>query len=128
MSALCSLAQSRFPCFSHTFAGATLLALLAVITSKYFAEQGLAIIGIAAKQKPVRIRWLVALLSTVTGCFCHVLLDAIMHPDMRPFCLWLADNGFLDMLAIDNLHRLCLYSGLLGAVLFYGICWYKRGA
>ena len=120
--------HGRLHGFSHTFAGATLLTLLAAITGKYLAEQGLAIISIAAKQKPVRIGWLVALLSAFTGCFSHVLLDAIMHPDMRPFYPWLADNGLLGILSIDNLHRLCLYSGLLGAALFYGICWYKRCA
>ena len=116
--------HGRLHGFSHTFAGATLLALLAAITGKYLVEPGLAILSIATKQKVVKIGWLVALLSAVTGCFSHVLLDAIMHPDMRPFYPWLADNGLLGILSIDNLHRLCLYSGLLGAALFY----YKRGA
>lgn len=113
---------------SHTFTGATLLALLSAITGKYLAAPGLAMIGIAAKSKPVEITWRVALLSAFTGCFSHVLLDAIMHPDMRPFYPWSADNGLLGILSIDNLHRLCLCSGLLGAALFYGICWHKRGA
>ena len=120
--------HGRLHGFYDTFAGATLLALLAAITGKYLAEQGLVISGIAIQQKPVRIGWLVALLSAFMGCFSHVLLDAIMRPDMRPFYPWLADNGFLGMLAIYNLHRLCLYSGLLSAALFYSICWYKRGA
>ena len=71
--------HGRLHGLSHTFAGATLLTLLAAITGKYLAEPGLAISGIAAKQKPVRIGWLVALLSVlsmvyrqrVPGYACH---------------------------------------------------------
>ena len=120
--------HGRLHGFSHTFAGATLLAPLCALTGRYLAAPGLVIIGMAQNKKPVEITWRVAILSAFIGCFSHVLLDAIMHPDMRPFYPFSADNGLLGILSVDNLRRLCLYSGLLGAALFYGICWHRRGA
>ena len=120
--------QGHLHGFSHTFVGATLLALLSAITGKYLAEPGLLLFGLSGRTKPVRITWLVAFLSAFTGCFSHVLLDAIMHPDMRPFYPLFAGNGFLGVLSVESLHRLCLYSGLFGAVLFYGVYWHKRKA
>ena len=118
--------QGHLHGFSHTFAGATLLTLLSAITGKYLVEPGLLVFGLSQRAQPVEITWLVALLSAFTGCFSHVLLDAIMHPDVRPFYPFFAGNGFWGALSIEALHRLCLYSGLFGAVLFYGVYWLKR--
>ena len=70
--------------FSHTYMGATLLAVFAALSGKHLSELGLKILGVS-QHKPVRITWLIAFISAFIGGYSHVLLDSIMHADVEPF-------------------------------------------
>jgi len=48
------------------------------------------------------------------GGFSHLLLDGIMHADLRPLAPWSEWNPFLTWVSIDALHQFCVISGLLG--------------
>lgn len=109
--------------FSHTFIGGSLLAVLAALTGKYLSELGLKLMGISHQEKPITIAWWVAFLSAFLGCFSHVVLDGIMHSDVEPFFPFNLMNPFLALVSVDSLHKICLYSGLFGAGLFYCIQW-----
>ena len=111
--------------FSHTFVGATLLALFAALTGKYLAQLGLFMLGLN-RQRQVNIAWWVCFLSAFVGTFSHVVLDAIMHADVEPFYPATQSNAFLGLLSLNALHKLCLYSGLVGGVLYFGILWKRR--
>ena len=111
--------------FSHTYLGATLIALFSGLTGKYLSELGLKILRIGPEQ-PVSIGWGICLSSAFIGSFSHVLLDSIMHADLQPFYPIVLDNQFLGLISIDVLHRICLYSGLVGAALYYLIYWTIR--
>lgn len=111
--------------FSHTFIGGSLLAVLAALSGKYLSEFGLLILGISKKNQPIKISWIVAFVSAFIGCFSHVVLDGIMHSDVQPFYPLTLDNPFLNYVSVGNLHKYCLYSGLIGAGLFYLIQWRK---
>lgn len=106
--------------FTHSFIGATLIALFSGLTGKYLSEVGLRILGIW-RDPALRILWRVAFLSAFLGSFSHVVLDGIMHQDLEPFYPFTSFNGFLGMLSVETLHKLCLYSGLFGAIIFYGV-------
>ena len=67
------------------------------------------------------IRWVVVFLSAFIGAYSHVLLDGVMHADLQPFAPFLASNTFLNILSIEALHDFRLYSGLVGAGLYYAI-------
>jgi membrane-bound metal-dependent hydrolase YbcI (DUF457 family) len=102
--------------FSHTLIGATLIGVVAALSGKYAAEFGLRAIR-EARHLPVR--WPVAWGSAFIGSYSHVLLDGVMHADVEPFAPWSTANPFLPLASIEALHALCLYSGALGAVLYF---------
>ena len=106
--------------FTHTYIGATLIAIVAALTGKYLSELGLKILKIAPESN-FSIRWWVVLLSAFIGSFSHVLLDSFMHADVQPFYPFNLDNPFQKWMTIEALHKLCLYSGLLGAGIYYAI-------
>ncbi len=105
--------------FSHTYVGATLLAIVAALTGKYLSEIGLVIFGISKKDDLIRIAWWVVFLSAFIGTFSHVLLDSIMHSDVEPFYPLTQQNDFWRLLSVEQIHKLCMYSGFIGAGIYY---------
>ena len=109
--------------FTHTYIGAILIAVFAALSGKYLSEFGLKILRISKNDNPISIAWWVVFLSAFIGSFSHVLLDSIMHSDVEPFFPFILDNQFLGLIPVSMLHKVCLYSGLLGAAIYYGINW-----
>ena len=109
--------------FTHTFIGAVLIAIVAALSGKYLSEFGLTLLRISNIDRPIVITWRVVFISAFIGSFSHVLLDSIMHADVEPFFPFILDNHFLGLLSVLMLHKVCLYSGLCGAALYYGINW-----
>ena len=104
--------------FSHTYIGATLIGIGSALTGKYAAEFGLRFIGEA---RYLSISWPVTIISAFIGTFSHVLLDSVMHADVEPFAPFTPNNPFIGLLSIEALHKLCLYSGLLGVGLYFAV-------
>lgn len=113
--------------FTHTYVGAVLIAMFAALTGKYLSEFGLTLLGISKSETPISITWWVVFLSAFIGSFSHVLLDSIMHADVEPFFPFILDNQFLGLISVPILHKVCLYSGLLGAVIYYVLNWRLKG-
>ena len=111
--------------FSHTYVGGGLIALFAALSGKYLSELGLIILEIST-EKPIRIRWWVCLLSAFIGAFSHVLIDSAMHADMQPLLPFTLSNPIQGLIEVSTLHRLCLYSGLVGAAIYYFLNWRVR--
>lgn len=101
--------------FTHTYIGATLLAGFSALSGKYLAELGLQLVGLSAY---FPIKWHTAIISAAIGCYSHVLIDSLMHADLEPFSPFTQQNSLLDIISASTLHELCLYSGLLGGVIF----------
>ena len=104
--------------FSHTYVGATLIALACALSGKYIAEFALRYAG---QVRYLPISWPVTLVSAFIGAYSHVLLDSIMHADVEPYAPFLASNPVLGILSVDALHQFCLYSGVIGAVLYFAV-------
>ena len=77
--------QGHLHGFSHTYLGASLIALFSALSGKYLSELGLLILGISKRENPIKIAWWVVLLSAFIGTFSHVFLDSIMHSDVEPY-------------------------------------------
>jgi len=105
--------------FSHTYVGATLLAIFSALTGKFLSEFGLLVLGISKKINPIKIAWWVVFVSAFIGTFSHVLLDSIMHSDVEPLFPISLQNAFVGLLTYEQIHKLCLYSGLIGGSIFY---------
>lgn len=106
--------------FSHTYIGATLIGAAAALTGKHLSEFGLRLLDIR-EGGGIRIGWPIAVFSAYLGTYSHVVIDSIMHGDMAPYFPFSEANGLLGVLTVETLHRLCIYSGLIGAGLYFGI-------
>ena len=107
--------------FSHTYIGATLIAIFSALTGKYLSELGLKVLRIDNNGKLISIKWNIVFVSSFIGTYSHVVLDAIMHGDVEPYFPLSNDNGLLGILTVSQLYQFCLYSALAGAVLYYSI-------
>lgn len=114
--------------FSHTYLGASLLMLVSALTGKYLSELGLMILGISKKEHPIRITWGVVVLSAFIGTFSHVLLDSIMHGDVKPFYPLSLSNNLYGVLSFSQLHQVCLSSGVIGALVYFLVLFLRKKA
>jgi len=112
--------------FSHTFIGATLLAVLSALSGKYLSETVLKVLGIPNAGRPIIIRWPIAFLSAFIGTYSHVILDSMMHGDIEPYYPFALDNGFLGLITISQIHQVSVYCGAVGALLFFAIHYFRR--
>jgi len=106
--------------FSHTYIGAVLLAIFSAFSGKYLSEFALKLLGMA-KSPPVNIAWWVVFISAFIGTFSHVALDSIMHSDIQPFYPITESNGLIGLISVGLLYKVCIYSGLLGGVIFFTV-------
>ena len=104
--------------FTHTYVGATLLAIFSAVTGKYLAQWALVVFYNGA-QRAIIIRWWVAFLSAFIGAYSHVILDSIMHTDINPLSPFSQSNELLGFISVAALHKFCIYSGIVGAVVYF---------
>jgi len=104
--------------FSHTYVGATLIALFSAVTGKHISEWGLRYLGIPG-YSAIRIPWWVVLVSAFIGSFSHVALDSLMHADIQPLFPFTNSNALLGLISVSTLHKVCIYSGGIGGVLYF---------
>ena len=100
---------------SHTLAGALMIAILATFIGKPISQWALRLIQYPAP----KMSWLAAASGAFVGTFSHVVLDAIMHSDMQPWSPLSTHNTLLGVIAVPNLHWLCIISGLIGGGIYY---------
>ena len=108
--------------FSHTYIGATLLALVSALTGKYLSQFGLWFLNIRPSMH-IPISWWVVFPSAFIGSYTHVLLDSVMHSDVQPFYPFTLDNMFLGIISVGALHKLCFYTFFIGASIYYFVQW-----
>jgi len=49
------------------------------------------------------------------GTYSHVVLDSVMHGDIKPFAPFSEANGLWRIISLGELHLDCLLAGLVGA-------------
>lgn len=115
--------------FSHTYIGATLIAILSALTGRWiyrwcmrFMEKDFTSYQKQLFDVPARLTTAICIVSALIGTFSHVLLDSIMHADMEPFFPFNQNNTMLLIISIANLYKLCVYTGMAGAVIYFMGC------
>lgn len=101
--------------WSHTYLGATLLAIVAAFSGKFAGEWGLKLLRL---QEFLPITWKGAAASAFVGAWSHVLLDSVMHFDIRPLAPFSGQNALLQLVSIEALHVFCVLTAMLGSALF----------
>jgi len=105
--------------FTHTYVGATLIANFSATTGKYLSEW--ALVTVFRVEAAVRIRWWVVFLSAFVGAYSHVVLDSLMHGDIQPLWPFTTSNSLLGLISLSTLHKLCVYTALIGAVVYFAV-------
>lgn len=112
----------------HTFLGAAIVAGVSVVIGRPICQWLLKKWNnhLSSKQK----QWLFvepvislksASVGAALGAFSHIVLDSIMHGDMRPFLPFSGKNGLYNILTLDQLDIMCVLSGTLGLLILTGI-------
>lgn len=119
--------------FSHTYLGATLIAVASVLIGRPLCQFLLrywnpdpsspALNWLPA---PKVISWPAAIAGGFVGTYSHVLFDSVMHADMEPLAPLSAENALLHVISVDALHILFVLSGVLGLALIFAVFRLRR--
>jgi membrane-bound metal-dependent hydrolase YbcI (DUF457 family) len=110
---------------SHTLLGALLIGTVAGLIGKPISLAVLRLFGFA----DARISWTASFSGALLGTGSHILLDAMMHADMRPWWPLATGNPLLGAIPTDHLHMLCLGLGVIGAAVHaLRVLWRRRRA
>jgi hypothetical protein len=114
--------------FTHTYLGATLIGLLSVIVGRpvcqfllHYWKPDPYSPFLNWLPAPKHIPWPAAIAGAFVGTYSHVFFDSIMHSDMQPLAPLVEANSLLHLISVDELHIVCVLSGILGALLMYAV-------
>ena len=118
----------------HTYLGATVVALLAVVIGRPLLERTLRLWNRLVGADRESLLWIeprVPLVAAVSGAliggYSHVLLDSFLYRDMYPLIPMSYSKATLNMLSTLEVYALCLALGLLGgAALAARWLWRRR--
>jgi hypothetical protein len=96
---------------SHTLAGALGIGTVAGIIGRPISTWALRLLRIPHHP----FTWTASFLGAYVGTFSHVLMDALMHPDVQPWWPFSPANGLLAAVPVDWLHIACVASAFVGA-------------
>jgi hypothetical protein len=106
---------------SHTLAGATVIGLAALVIGRPICQHLLNFWtpGPASPfqfwlRGPPRLTWTAAATGAFVGTYSHIVLDAIMHVEMRPWWPLGDRNDLLGLVSMEALHLGCLAGGVAG--------------
>ncbi len=109
--------------FLHTYVGASVVLVFVVLLGRPLCELALRVWNwLAIKRQheqhlfKTNISWMAMCLGAAFGCYSHVFLDSFMHADMKPLAPFSDSNILLFVMPIENLHWVCVASGLFGIV------------
>jgi len=102
--------------FSHTFTGATLIGAFCVPTGKFLSEWGLRLVG-EARHLP--ISWKTACASSFIGTWSHILLDSIVHDDVRPLAPFTRANPLYGLVDTGTMDLACVAMAFLGCIAYF---------
>lgn len=115
LESLFNLVNQRHPvhAFFHTYIGATLV--IAAVIVLFLSARWIA----GRYRLPDLLRWRALSLVQISagaalGAYSHVILDSVMHGDIKPLAPFTAANVLLGVVSLNVLHIACLVLGALG--------------
>lgn len=104
---------------THTLLGAGLIGVATALAGRSIIRRGWQLYErwSANAGKPFRISDTQAWLGVLLGTFSHVLMDALMHADMRPFLPLTDANPWLHVSWTEDVYLGCVLAGMVGMLL-----------
>lgn len=106
--------------FFHTYVGATLVAMGAALLIRA--------LGVATRKlaPPLSRMFFASPLRAVVngaalGAHSHIVLDSIMHDDIRPLAPFSEANGLHAVVSLAALHWFCVYAAVFGVLVLGGM-------
>jgi len=106
--------------FLHTFLGAVVVTAL-TIALFLFTRQVARKIALPDWFSWQQLTLLPVAVGALLGSFSHIVLDGVMHADMRPFAPWSDANPFLHRVSLGVLHWGCVIAAVLGGLLWLSV-------
>ena len=105
--------------FFHTYMGASVVAVATVLLFLLARKAALSV------TLPNLLRWRELNLDQViagaaAGAYSHIVLDSVMHADIRPWAPFSQANPLYRLVSIEALQDFCLAAGLAAAVILAG--------
>jgi membrane-bound metal-dependent hydrolase YbcI (DUF457 family) len=97
--------------FFHTYVGATLAGLICILLFALARRFAMPLLRLLRLEN-LGLR--AVALGAFAGTYSHVLLDSLMHADMRPFAPFSHANPLLTWVSLRALHGFCLLAGVAG--------------
>ncbi|MFW9954616.1 MAG: hypothetical protein ACFFD3_08690, partial [Candidatus Thorarchaeota archaeon] len=111
---------------SHTYLVATIVSVILAGVIWFLRNPMKSIMsafGVIAEPRKSSI-----LAGSFLGTYSHIFLDGFLYAEMNPFYPVLG-NPFLGLISLGIVQQLCLYSGLIGIVLYFvRFCIMRKGA
>jgi membrane-bound metal-dependent hydrolase YbcI (DUF457 family) len=110
--------------FLHTFLGGTLVAVILTTFMNSIRSKFSPILRLIKIEQKTSLRKI--MLAAVSGIYLHIILDSLMHVDIRPFYPLLV-NPFLQesISSIGSVYMLCLLTSIGGGIV-YAIRFHRR--
>jgi membrane-bound metal-dependent hydrolase YbcI (DUF457 family) len=108
--------------WTHTWLGAVVIGSFAAVTGRPLTNAALRLVRSAARRR-VSVSWAVAFGSGLIGTLSHVALDSLIYPDMHALWPWSQAQPWLGAATTAQVYVACFASGLIGAVLYFGVNW-----
>jgi hypothetical protein len=109
--------------YTHTLAGALGIGTAAALIGKPISSYVLR--RIRVHHHP--LTWRASVLGAFAGTFSHIIFDAFMHRDIRPWWPFSNTNGLLHAIPVDGLHYVCVALGAIGTIAM-GASWLRSRA
>jgi membrane-bound metal-dependent hydrolase YbcI (DUF457 family) len=105
--------------FLHTFLGGTFVAIILTWIMKKIRNKLSPLLIVVKIEQKVSMRNI--LLASLSGIYIHIILDSLMHADIRPFYP-LMDNPFLNesILSVLSVYMVCIWS-VIGGLIVYAL-------
>lgn len=97
--------------FFHTYSGATVAGLIIVAM---FALVRRFAMPLLQRLRLENLGVSAVALGAFAGTYSHVVLDSLMHTDMRPFAPFSDANPLLGAVSLTALHSFCVLAGVVG--------------
>lgn len=111
--------------FFHTYVGLTLV-MAATVAGFLLARRMARVVWLPNPGDWQALRGRPVMLGAVAGSYSHIVLDSVMHADIRPLSPFSQANALYRIVSLDALHDFCLLSGVVAVVWLGGRALLRR--